>query len=67
MISLALILYSFRDVNGDGDIDIIDIDVLMRYLSDYLELNVSPAANVLQDGELDIFDVDLILRHAGVI
>lgn len=54
----------FGDVNGDGDVDIIDVDSLMRYISGYLDLNDCQiaAANVLQDEEVDILDVDQLMR-----
>ena len=53
------------DINGDGFIDILDVDTLMRHLSNYLQLNDVnlSAANVLQDAEVDIFDVDLMMRY----
>lgn len=52
------------DVNGDGDIDIIDVDSLMRYISGYLDLDACQiaAANVLQDEEVDILDIDQLMR-----
>ncbi|HHU52640.1 MAG TPA: SH3 domain-containing protein [Clostridiaceae bacterium] len=52
------------DVNCDGDIDILDVDSIYRYLTGYLNLNDAQllAANALQDSEVDILDADQIYR-----
>ncbi|NLM19456.1 MAG: SH3 domain-containing protein [Clostridiaceae bacterium] len=52
------------DVNRDGDIDILDVDSIYRYITGYLNLDDAQllAANVLQDSEVDILDADQIYR-----
>ncbi|MGI6580352.1 MAG: cadherin-like beta sandwich domain-containing protein [Saccharofermentanales bacterium] len=52
------------DVNRDGDIDILDVDSIYRYITGYLNLDDAQllAANALQDSEVDILDADQIYR-----
>lgn len=52
------------DINQDGEIDILDVDSIYRYITGYLEINDVGlfAANVLQDSEVDILDADQIYR-----
>ncbi len=57
-------LIRFGDVNSDAEIDILDVDTIMRYITGYLDLTdvQIAAANVLQDAEVNILDIDLLAR-----
>ncbi len=53
------------DVNGDGNVDVLDVTLVMRYvlvLVDFTE-EQKIAADVGKDGNIDILDVTLIMQY----
>jgi len=50
------------DVNGDGEIDILDLILLRRYLAGH-HVDVTPGADVNGDGAIDILDLILLRRY----
>lgn len=55
--------YMYGDVNGDGEIDILDANLIVSYYNGTTELSVMQvtAADVNGDGEVDILDANLIV------
>ena len=53
------------DVNGDGEIDIFDANLIVAYYNGTAELTAAQqkAADVKGDGEIDIFDANLIVAY----
>lgn len=52
------------DVNGDGDVDIFDAILLLRYIAEYEDENfISANADFNGNGEVDIMDAIALLRY----
>ena len=52
------------DVNGDGNVDIFDAILLLRYIAEYEDENfISANADFNGDGEVDIMDTIALLRY----
>ena len=52
------------DVNGDGDVDIFDAILMLRYIAEYEDEGfVSANADFNGDGEIDIMDAVALLRY----
>lgn len=52
------------DVNGDGNVDIFDAILLLRYIAEYEDENfISANADFNGNGEVDIMDAIALLRH----
>jgi len=62
MSDLESVAFIWGDVNGDGEIDILDLILLRRYLADH-PVDVAPGADVNGDGEIDILDLILLRRY----
>ena len=62
---LRLTVIRKGDINGDGEIDIFDVRVILDHINGItmLESGAIAAADVTGDGEIDIFDVRAILDH----
>ena len=50
------------DVNGDGQVDLIDVILLARYLAGWDVVIDEVAADVYRDGELNLKDVVILRR-----
>ena len=55
------------DINGDGEIDIIDAGLLVRYCNDLAQLDEQQLlrADLNGDGEIDIIDAGLLVRYCN--
>lgn len=57
--------YTTGDINGDGEIDIFDANLIVAFYNGTAELNAEQqaVADVNGDGEADIFDANLIVAY----
>ena len=59
----TIVLYG--DANGDGAIDILDLQVIQKHLLKVKKLSGAPekAANIKKSGEIDILDLQRVQKH----
>ncbi|MDE5564180.1 MAG: leucine-rich repeat protein, partial [Oscillospiraceae bacterium] len=50
------------DVSGDGELNVLDIVMMQKWLLGVGEMTVAQAADINDDGEVDIFDLALMKR-----
>ena len=62
---LALLSVTAGDVNGDGEVDIFDANLIVGYYNGTANLTEEQlaAADVNSDGEVDIFDANLVVGY----
>lgn len=54
------------DINGDGDIDLKDVTVLLKYLAEWEDVTIDESvADVTADGTVDVKDVTHLLKYAA--
>ena len=63
----ANLSYVLGDVNGDGRVNIMDVDRLFRYVSEEITLSEEQqaAADVNEDGRVNVMDVDRLFRYVN--
>lgn len=59
---IPVLLVAPGDVNGDGDINLADVTLLLKYLASW-EVTVSEAADVNGDDTITLADATLLLKH----
>lgn len=55
------------DLNGDGEVDIMDLTALRRYVAGLIKLDADrlAAADLNGDGEVDIMDLTILRRYVA--
>jgi hypothetical protein len=52
------------DVNGDGQLNVLDITLIRRYIAGGYDVTVdSDVADINKDGNINVLDITLIRRH----
>lgn len=56
-------VFRYGDLNGDGDVDILDATLMMQQIAEWAGLNINlHAADVFADGEIDILDATRLMQ-----
>jgi hypothetical protein len=58
--------FIYGDVNDDGNVNLIDISILSRYVAGWPDYTVNEqAADVNNDGVINMIDISILTRHIG--
>jgi len=64
-VKIPVVTYKPGDINRDGDVNILDLSILLANFGKSGEAMLNPGADINEDGDVNILDLSILLANFG--